>query len=162
MSDGTFNVVGEPAAAAAGGRRPQGRGAAAAAGGSGRLRSASDETFDVVDEPAAAAAMRSMSDENTNCAGGRRPPPQADAMGSVSDGNSIHAGERRGKGSAPRYGKEKKRESSPRPQPALYVLFQPKTGEIYFRQLSSALSTVVKTLLGIGVTRAQIPRGAKA
>ena len=82
--------------------RPQGRGAAAAAGGSGRLRSASDETFGVVDEPAAAAAMRSVSGENTKCAGGRRPPPQAAAMGSVSDGNSMHAGERRGKGSAPK------------------------------------------------------------
>ena len=46
--------------------------------------------------------MRSVSDENTKCAGGRRPPPQAAAMGSVSDGNSMHAGERRGKGSAPK------------------------------------------------------------
>ena len=60
----------------------------------GRLRTLPRFLRSKVDEPAAAAAMRSVSDENTKCAGGRRPPPQAAAMGSVSDGNSMHAGER--------------------------------------------------------------------
>ena len=41
-------------------------------------------------------------------------------MGSVSGGNSKSAAERRGRGSAPGFGREQKRESSPKPQPALF------------------------------------------
>ena len=49
---------------------------------------------------------------------GRLRPPAA-AMRSVSDENDKFVAERRGRGSAPGFGREHKRESSPRPQPAL-------------------------------------------
>ena len=52
--------------------------------------------------------------------GRRRPPPQAAAIRSVSVENSTFAAERRGRGSAPGFGRDKKRESSPKPQPALF------------------------------------------
>ena len=65
----------------------------------GRRPPPSDETFDVC---------------------GRRPPPQAAAVRSVSEENIKFAAERRGRGSAPRFGSEQKREFSPRPQPALF------------------------------------------
>ena len=53
-------------------------------------------------------------------AGGRR-RPQA-AAGHACFGNSMPAAERRGRGSAPRFGGELKQESSPRPQPALFIV----------------------------------------
>ena len=45
--------------------------------------------------------------------------PPAAAMRGMSDGNSKVSAERRGRGSAPGFRREQKRESSPRPQPAL-------------------------------------------